>query len=110
MPVIILDAKHFKDLMKDKALVVVDFWAEWCGPCRMMGPVFEELSREYESKALFGKVNVDHNPEVSEENDVSSIPCIVFFKSGKEVDRSVGYVSKDVLKAKIEAIIKVKKQ
>lgn len=81
--------------------VIVDFWAPWCGPCRMMGPVLEELSKEYEGKVEFFKVNVDDEAELAEKYNVVSIPSIMLFKKGEVVDRSVGAVPK----SKIEEMI-----
>ena len=83
--------------------VMVDFWAEWCGPCRMVGPIVEELANDFDGKAVVGKVNVDHNPDISLKFGVRSIPTIVFLKNGEEVDRSVGAVPKAKLQEKLEA-------
>lgn len=84
---------------------VVDFWAEWCGPCRLIGPIVDELSTEYEGKATIGKVNVDHNPEISMKYGVRSIPTILFIKDGEVVDKHVGTATKATLKEKIDAIL-----
>ena len=103
MAVEITDA-NFESLVKnsDKS-VLVDFWAEWCGPCRMVGPIVEELAKEYEGKAVIGKLNVDNNPNVSMEFGVRNIPTILFFKNGKVVDKQVGAVPKSQLAAKLQA-------
>lgn len=90
-------------LAKDGKVVLVDFWAEWCGPCRMVGPVVEQLAEEYKGKALVGKINVDHNQEVPFKYNVRSIPTILIFKNGELVDKHVGATSKSVLAAKLEA-------
>ena len=95
---------NFQDTaLADDKLAVVDFWAEWCGPCRMVTPIIEELSKDYEGKVLVGKVNVDHNPEISMKYNVRSIPTILFIKNGEIVDKQVGATSKANLANKIEA-------
>lgn len=103
MAVEITDA-NFEQLVKqsDKP-VLVDFWAEWCGPCRMVGPIVEEIAKEYEGKAIVGKVNVDHNPNISMEFGIRNIPTILFFKNGQVVDKQVGAVPKAQLAAKLNA-------
>ncbi|MBS1647829.1 MAG: thioredoxin [Bacteroidetes bacterium] len=95
---------NFEQLVKksDKT-VLVDFWAEWCGPCRMVGPIVEELAKEYEGKAVVGKVNVDHNPNISMEFGIRNIPTILFFKNGQIVDKQVGAVPKAQLAAKLQS-------
>ncbi|MFC2134056.1 thioredoxin [Bacteroidota bacterium] len=92
-----------KEIKKGK--IIVDFWAEWCGPCKMLGPVFEGLSEEMKG-IKFAKVNVDENEDVSGKYGIRGIPCMICFKDGKEVDRIVGALPKDALKAKIEGIFK----
>ena len=88
----------------DKA-VMVDFWAEWCGPCRMGGPHVDALSTEYDGKAVVGKVNVDHNPSIAAKFGVRNIPTIIFLKNGEVVDKVVGAQSKESLAEKLEANI-----
>lgn len=97
------DANFQTEVLDSDKLTVIDFWAEWCGPCRAIGPVIEELSKEYEGKAKVGKVNVDHNPNVSMNYGITSIPAILFIKGGKVVDKQIGAVPKSVLDKKIQA-------
>ena len=88
-------------------ITVVDFWAEWCGPCKMIGPTVEELAHEYEGKVLIGKMDVDNNQEVPLQYGVRAIPTIIFLKDGVLVDKQVGMASKHALKAKIDALLAV---
>ncbi|WP_343690841.1 thioredoxin [Chitinophaga sp.] len=97
------DSNFETEVLSSDKLSVIDFWAEWCGPCRAIGPVIEELSKEYEGKVNVGKVNVDQNPELSINYGITSIPAILFVKGGKVVDKQVGAVPRAVLEKKIQA-------
>jgi thioredoxin 1 len=105
MAVTLTDANFDELVKKSDKPVLVDFWAEWCGPCKMIGPVVEELSKEYEGKALIGKLDVDSNPNVSVEFGIRSIPTLLFFKNGQVVDKQVGVVPKNVLVQKLNALL-----
>ena len=94
---------NYKELLAQDKLVVVDFWAEWCGPCRSIAPAVDELAAEFEGKANIGKYNVDDDNALSSEMGIRNIPTLLFFKGGKLVDKQVGASSKADLKAKIEA-------
>lgn len=101
-----LTDSNFKEQILEKDVVaVVDFWAEWCGPCRMIGPHIEDMAKEYEGKALIAKVNVDHNPEISMKYGVRSIPTVLYIKNGEIVDKQVGATSKQVLAGKLDAVL-----
>jgi thioredoxin 1 len=96
------DANFQEKVLSSDKLTIVDFWAEWCGPCRAIGPVIEELSKEYDGKVNVGKVNVDHNPQLSINYGVTSIPAILFLKNGQVVDKLVGAQPKGNFVKKIE--------
>lgn len=98
------DANFKTTVLDSDKLSVVDFWAEWCGPCRAIGPVIEELAKEYEGKVNIGKVNVDHNPQISLNYGITSIPAILFLKNGQVVDKLVGAQPKGNFVKKIEAL------
>ncbi len=96
---------NFQESALSGGVAVVDFWAEWCGPCRLIGPIIDELSGTYEGKAVIGKVNVDENPEISMKYGIRSIPTILFIKDGEVVDKQVGVSTKAALEAKIASLI-----
>jgi thioredoxin 1 len=97
------DSNFQTQVLESDKLTIVDFWAEWCGPCRAIGPVIEELSKEYNGRVNVGKVNVDQNPDLSVNYGITSIPAILFIKGGKVVDKQIGAVPKSVLDKKIAA-------
>lgn len=96
---------NFNEVIKGNKLVVVDFWAEWCGPCKMVGPIIDELANEYDGKVVIGKVDVDNNPDVTAQFGIRNIPTILFFKDGEVVDKQVGAVAKPALAQKIEQLL-----
>ncbi len=97
--------KSFDNDIKTEALVLVDFWAEWCGPCRVVSPIIDELASEYKGKLKVLKVNVDDNQNTAMKFQVMSIPTILFLKNGKETDKVVGALPKSAFKAKIDALL-----
>jgi thioredoxin 1 len=99
-PVEMTDAT-FEEVIQNHSLVVVDCWAPWCGPCRMVAPVIEELARDYAGKILFGKLNVDENREVSTKYEIMSIPTLLVFKNGKLADTIIGAMPRQLLEPKI---------
>jgi thioredoxin 1 len=99
------DANFQSEVLSSDKVIVVDLWAEWCGPCKAMTPIVEELATEYAGRAVVGKLNVDDNPEVPTNYNVRGIPTFLFFKGGELIDKVVGMQSKQNLKDKIEAAI-----
>jgi thioredoxin 1 len=101
-----ITTSNFKDsVLENEGVALVDFWAEWCGPCKLIGPVIEELATDYDGKATIGKLNVDDNREVAAQYGIMSIPTLLFFKNGQIVDKHVGLASKSDLKKKLDAIL-----
>ena len=94
-----------KEVAQSKIPVLVDFWAPWCGPCRMVGPILEKISSEYSQKLKFSKMNVDDNQEIAAKHDVRGIPCMIIFSGGKEVDRIIGAYPEPELRKKIDLIL-----
>jgi len=94
---------NFEEVINSGKPVLVDFWAEWCGPCRMIAPVVEEMAGEYEGRAVIAKLDVDANPNISMKYGIRSIPTLLVFKDGQVVDKQVGAVGKPVLTQKLEA-------
>jgi thioredoxin 1 len=101
----VTDASYQEDVLEAGLPVVVDFWAPWCGPCRMVAPVVEQLADEYNGKVTFAKVNTDDNPGIPTKLGIRGIPTLIFYVGGKEADRVVGFAPKPVLKAKLDAVL-----
>lgn len=99
------DANFDELVLKADKPVIVDLWAVWCGPCRMVGPIVEEIGKEYEGQAIVGKLDVDNNPEIARRYSIRNIPTILFFKGGEVVDKQVGAVPKQVLVGKLEPLL-----
>lgn len=103
MAIEITDSNFEEVVLNSDKPVLIDFWAEWCGPCRMVGPLVEEMSKEYEGKAIIGKLDVDSNPNITVKYGIRNIPALLYFKGGEVVDRQVGAVPKNILSAKLDA-------
>ncbi len=101
----ITDANFDELVLKSDKPVIVDFWAVWCGPCRMVGPIVTEIGEDYKDTVVVGKVDVDNNPGVAAKYGIRNIPTILFFKGGEVVDKQVGAVPKQVLVGKVEPLL-----
>ncbi|MBI2099248.1 thioredoxin [Candidatus Uhrbacteria bacterium] len=104
---IVLTEKNFdQEVIKSNEIVLVDFWAPWCGPCRMLGPVIEELAKEWSGKGVkIGKVNVDEEPALARDYGIMSIPTLIFFKNGKSVNQTVGAQAKEKIEAELKKLV-----
>ena len=96
---------NFEELLSSNKVVVADFWATWCGPCKAMGPSIDELAAEYEGQALIGKVDVEENNDLAEKYAIRSVPTLIFFKDGEMVDKVVGLQTKVAIEAKIKELL-----
>jgi thioredoxin 1 len=99
--VLLVEEANFQEFINKNTAVVIDFWAEWCGPCRMVGPIVEKLAQEFEGRVAFGKCNTDHNPRIAMNFQISAIPTLLFFSHGKLVNRVIGAYPEDALRAQV---------
>lgn len=104
MALVITDS-NYQEILAEGKPVVIDFWAPWCGPCKVVGPIIDELAIEYDGKVVIGKCDVDESGEVAAEYGIRNIPTVLFFKDGKLVDKQVGSAQKSVYVAKIDALL-----
>ena len=100
-----INSGNFQEVMASDKPVVIDFWAEWCGPCRMVGPIVEELATEYAGKAIIGKCDVDSNDAIAAQFAIRNIPTIIFVKGGQVVDKQVGATTKAALAEKLNKVL-----
>ena len=105
LPTPVTDSDFDQEVLEADTVVLVDFWAEWCGPCKMVAPVLDDLSQEYDGKIKFTKVDVDENPETAMKYGIRSIPTLLVFKDGSPVDQVVGAVPKAVIKKRLDSAL-----
>ena len=101
----VTDQSFEQDVLKSEVPVLVDFWAEWCGPCKMLAPTVEKVANEYEGKAKFVKLNIDDNNQVAQQYGIKGIPTLILFKNGSEADRTVGLTTKDNISRMIDRVL-----
>lgn len=101
----IFTEENFKDVLASNTVVVADFWATWCGPCRMVGPVIESLANDYEGKAAIGKIDIEENDSLTEEYGIRNVPTVLFFKNGQLVDKVVGAAPRAMYEDKLKALL-----
>ena len=101
----VTDQSFEQDVLKSEVPVLVDFWAEWCGPCKMLAPTVEKVANEYEGKAKFVKLNIDDNNQVAQRFGIKGIPTLILFKNGSEADRTVGLTTKDNISRMIDRVL-----
>lgn len=100
-----LTADSFQQEIKGTTPIIIDFWASWCGPCKMLAPIFEEVSKDYSGRLRFAKISTEDYPQIAEQHGITGIPCLIMFKNGKEADRIIGFSPKQALKQKIEMVL-----
>lgn len=103
--VVVLNEYNFAESINKYPFLIVDFWAPWCDPCKMVSPIIDQLSKEFSGRAMFGKLNVDDNPNISNAFQIQSIPTMIFFKNGQVVDKIIGAIVKSQLASKIEIML-----
>jgi len=100
-----ISTQNFDEVCQQGKPVLIDFWATWCGPCKRLGPIIEELASEYDGKAVIGKCDIEENDDLTEKFGIMNVPTVVFLKDGKEVDRVVGLAMKNVYQGKLNALL-----
>lgn len=100
-----ITSQNFDDVKQQGKPVLIDFWATWCGPCKRLGPIIEEIAAEYDGKAIVGKCDIEENDDLTEQFGIMNVPTVVFLKDGKEVDRVVGLAMKNVYQDKLNALL-----
>lgn len=100
-----ITSQNFEEVKKQGQPVLIDFWATWCGPCKRLGPIIEEIAAEYDGKAIVGKCDIEENDDLTEQFGIMNVPTVVFLKDGKEVDRVVGLAMKNVYQDKLNALL-----
>lgn len=97
--------QNFQEVLDNNTVVVADFWATWCGPCKMVGPIIESLAKDYEGKALIGKVDIEENTDLTDKYGIRNVPTVLFFKNGQLVDKQVGAGPRNIYEDKIKALL-----